>query len=65
MAFLFSLVTKFLVFLFFAGIAGSAVVVIITFIEDGALLLESDPPPITNPLNEAHLPHSAPNRVAD
>ena len=35
---------KFLVFLFFGGLVGSAVVVVITFFEDGQLLLESDKP---------------------
>ena len=34
--------TKFLVGLFLAGLVGSAVVVIITFVEDGQLLLERD-----------------------
>ena len=33
---------KVLVALFFVGLAGSAVVVIITFFEDGQLLLEGD-----------------------
>jgi hypothetical protein len=66
MAFLFTLLTNFLVFLFFAGIAGSIIVVIITFIEDGALLVESDPPPIASPLSgESQLPQITTARVAD
>jgi cell division protein FtsL len=41
-AFLFHLLTKLLVFLFLAGLVGSAVVILITFFEDGQLLMERD-----------------------
>ena len=37
---LFHWLTKLLVFLFLLGIVGSAIVIVITFIEDGKLLLE-------------------------
>ena len=57
-ALLLSYLTKVLVFLFLAGIAGSAIVVIVTFIEDGKLLLESDETPATKPFDEHHFPPS-------
>ena len=41
-AFLLYWLTKVLVALFILGLAGSAIVVVITFIEDGQLLLEKD-----------------------
>jgi hypothetical protein len=39
-----SWLSKILVGLFFLGLVGSAVVVVITFFEDGKLLLEGDEP---------------------
>jgi hypothetical protein len=62
---LLSLLTKTLVFLFLAGIVGSAIVVIVTFIEDGKLLLESDEPPTSKPIDEYHFPPSAVARVGE
>jgi cell division protein FtsL len=56
---LLSLLTKALVFLFLAGIVGSAIVVVVTFIEDGKLLLESDETPVAKPIDEHHFPPSA------
>ena len=41
-SFILNWLAKVLVFLFFAGLVGSAVVVIITFFEDGQLLLEGE-----------------------
>lgn len=41
-SFLFHLLTKLLVFLFLVGIVGSAIVILITFFEDGQLLMERD-----------------------
>jgi cell division protein FtsL len=43
-AFLLYWLTKLLTALFLIGLLGSAIVVIITFFEDGRLLLESDEP---------------------
>lgn len=43
-ALLFHWLTKLLVFLFLVGIVGSAIVILITFFEDGKLLLERDEP---------------------
>jgi len=43
---LLNILSKILVALFFVGIVGSAIVVIITFFEDGQLLLERDEPKI-------------------
>ena len=43
-SFLLYWVSKILVTLFFLGLVGSAVVVVITFFEDGKLLLEGDEP---------------------
>ena len=42
--FIFLWLSRILVTLFFVGLVGSAVVVIITFVEDGKLLLEGDEP---------------------
>lgn len=42
LGFLFHWISKLLVFLFFAGLCGSAIVVLITFYEDGKLLFERD-----------------------
>jgi hypothetical protein len=64
-ALLMSFMTKFLVFLFLAGIAGSAIVVIVTFIEDGKLLLESDEPPTPRPVEDHHFPPSAAAQAGD
>jgi len=50
--------TKVLVFLFLAGIAGSAIVVIVTFIEDGKLLIESDEVPASKAIEDHHFPPS-------
>jgi hypothetical protein len=61
---LLSLLTKTLVFLFLAGIVGSAIVVVVTFIEDGKLLLESDEPSAPRPVEDHHFPPSA-ARVGD
>jgi hypothetical protein len=62
---LLSFVAKLMVFLFFAGIAGSAIVVIVTFIEDGKLLLESDEPSAPRPVEDHHFPPSAAAQVGD
>jgi hypothetical protein len=62
---LLSFMAKFLVYLFFAGIAGSAIVVIVTFIEDGKLLLESDEPSAPRPVEDHHFPPSAAAQVGD
>ena len=43
--FLFYWISKLLVFLFFAGLFGSVIVILITFIEDGKLLFERDETP--------------------
>ena len=54
-AFLLYWLSKLLIGLFLVGLVGSAIVVIITFFEDGQLLLERDEP-ITRPANEEALP---------
>lgn len=46
---------KLLVALFLIGLVGSAIVVIITFFEDGQLLLESDEPAV-KPTGEDVIP---------
>jgi hypothetical protein len=43
---LLNILSKFLVALFLVGLVGSAIVVIITFFEDGRLLLERDEPKV-------------------
>ena len=45
---LFTWLMKVLEVFFFAGLIGSAVVILITFVEDGQLLLESDQPSGSN-----------------
>jgi hypothetical protein len=60
-----SFMAKFLVVLFLAGIVGSAIVVIVTFIEDGKLLLESDEPSAPRPVEDHHFPPAAAARVGD
>jgi hypothetical protein len=65
MSVLLSYLTKVLVFLFLAGIAGSAIVVIVTFIEDGKLLLESDEAPASRTIEDQHFPPSAVARAGD
>jgi hypothetical protein len=52
-AFILYWLSKVLVGLFFIGLVGSAVVVIITFFEDGQLLLEGDEPAIKQADQEA------------
>ena len=44
MGMLLSWLAKILVVLFFIGLIGSAVVIVITFFEDGQLLMEGDEP---------------------
>jgi hypothetical protein len=51
-----SYLMKLLVFLFFAGIVGSVFVVIVTFIEDAALLLEKDEPTVKRTDEDHHFP---------
>ncbi|MCU1287404.1 MAG: hypothetical protein JWO13_3754 [Acidobacteriales bacterium] len=60
-----SLLTKFLVFIFLAGIVGSAIVVIVTFIEDGQLLLERDEAPIGNVIEHADFSQVTAAHVGD
>ena len=60
-----SILTKFLVFIFLAGIVGSAVVVIVTFTEDGKLLIEKDEVPVRDASQHLDFPNAAAVNVGD
>ena len=58
-AFLLHWLSQLLVGLFLLGLVGSAVVVIITFFEDGQLLLERDEPVIKEANENTSIPKNA------
>jgi hypothetical protein len=60
--FLFYWISKLLVVLFFIGLIGSVVVILITFVEDGKLLMERDQAPAGTSSAEDRDAPSSPRR---